>query len=761
MNQEIIQDSQHSRGYTVINVNFDAVEDLTDLFLKENPSASILSLSGFISNPDSPLSFTNPVIILQNLTAADFQSNIQAIHHRLIAPLLSNGTKIIFISEQDPFRIKTRTGFRNLHYEPNAVRNLLITHKCERLLKNRNVFIDYENPSAKTLPPEKEKVISPLVFPLDSNLDIRQQEAVNHIEGPVRLLAPAGSGKTKTLINRIVHIINAGVDQDKILAVAFNKKAALEMMSRLESLNITNVNVRTLHSMGYEIVRKKFDFSFEEEEEDKKYSPLIMEILDSLSVKESYAKRLIQNLVFLIQIHKSNFIPIKEIKERFRFLNFDYESFFFQLVEKQIDRGVLTFDDMIYFAVYALITDRRLRENYQDKFDFVLVDEFQDVNNAQLFMCEILAMPQDNLFVVGDDDQMIYGWRGASNRHILCFPQNFPGCREIILENNYRSAPSVVNKSKQLIGHNRIRVTKMIKADRKPGNESVRLSKSGKLSKQAREIARWILKLKKGDETQWEDFAILFRYNILQFPLSLALKKHSIPHSAPDYEILRRIPIGRDMIDIVTLICKPDEENPLLLQRALRKYVKKIPLSITDNINSRRDLNLFSKSDTGIKKFDSDLRKAVKISKGFLTRKQKVKKIFTIFNVLRDYDYKSGLRPANQDYEKDESVFEAIKNILEESESLEKGMELLTAISGIKTAAEQGGVRLSSIHRAKGLEFKNVAVFNCSDDIDTDTPGKLEEERRIFYVATTRAKNNLLASAPKFNPSPFLKEFFV
>ncbi|MHC1737406.1 MAG: ATP-dependent helicase [Ignavibacteriaceae bacterium] len=761
MEQVIIQDKNRSPGFTIINVNYDALGDLVSLFQKENPSAPILNISDFMSDSTLPELLAESVILIQNLSSSSFQSNIRTILNNLISPLIAKKTKIFFISETDPFKIKNKIGFRELHYSPEKISSILLTHKCERLLKSRNALIDYTVPGEKKLPPEKIRLLSPLTFPLDSDLDIHQQEAVYQIEGPVRLLAPAGSGKTKTLINRIVYLINSGVEQNKILAVAFNKKAAHEMTLRLERINITNVNVRTLHSMGYEIVRKKWGFGFKEDEDENKYLPLIKEILNAHNINEKDYKHLIQSLAFLIGLHKNNFTAISGMKEKFRFMNFDYESLFFDLAENQISQGVITFDDMIYFAVYALITDRTLRENYQDKFDFVLVDEFQDVNNAQLFMSEILAMPQDNLFVVGDDDQMIYGWRGASNSHILDFPKNFPGCTEIILENNYRSAPSIVSRSRCLIEHNRIRVPKNIRGYRKQGDESVRLYKSDKFLKQAAAISDWILKLKEKENSSWNDFAVLFRYNILQFPLSLALRKKSIPHSPLDYSLLTRIPVARDIIDLLTLICKKEEENIILMRRILKKYVRKLSFNEIDKISSYNDLTKYAESDPGIRKFLADLRKAIKISRGILTRKQKIKRIFGIFDVMKEYGYKKSIRPANQDYEKDETVYEVIRDVLINSESLEEGFKFLTGDPGPDLPENPRVVKLSSIHKAKGLEFENVALYNYSDDLDTDTPEKLEEERRIFYVAATRAKSHFLLSAPSSAPASFIKEYFV
>ncbi|GAH36428.1 unnamed protein product, partial [marine sediment metagenome] len=301
-------------------------------------------------------------------------------------------------------------------------------------------------------------------YDIDSNLDTDQIKAVSSIRGPIRALAPAGSGKTKTLINRIGHLINQGISEERILALAFNTKAREEMQNRLQEKGIYSSEIRTFHSFGYEIVRKSFKWKFQDQGIRRTKRNLLKN-----AVSKKYpipAKRNKDPLdVFqdALRQAKMELIPLEELKVEYENKIYPFQEVFHNYIEAQKQINFMDFDDMIYLAIRALLDDDSLRKEYQNRFEYILVDEYQDLNQAQLILLHLISLPENNIFVVGDDDQMIYGWRGAEIRHILDFNNRYSITKNIVLSTNYRSSKKIIRHAKWLIDHNQERVTKEIR----------------------------------------------------------------------------------------------------------------------------------------------------------------------------------------------------------------------------------------------------------------------------------------------------------
>jgi superfamily I DNA/RNA helicase len=311
-------------------------------------------------------------------------------------------------------------------------------------------------------PPVPERPDRPLAESgqADFALDPQQERAAAHGPGPILVLAPAGSGKTRTLTARIARLIDNGVPARRILALAFNERAAKEMAERLAGRFKGEVQIRTFHALGYEIVREAWDWEYEawdweyEAENEEKARRLAEEIVRShLDIPQhpGEARRLVQRALTVLAESAGRLTPYENMTVSNGGYAQSLAAAFDQWIAAQRARGLLTFTGMIYFALTGLVEDEALRSRWQTRHDFLLVDEFQDLNAAQMLLLRILASPHHNLFAVGDDDQLIYAWRGAEERHILEFETMYPEAEAIVLDTNYRSGRRIVRHARWLI----------------------------------------------------------------------------------------------------------------------------------------------------------------------------------------------------------------------------------------------------------------------------------------------------------------------
>ncbi|MFQ5615811.1 MAG: ATP-dependent helicase, partial [Anaerolineales bacterium] len=360
-------------------------------------------------------------------------------------------------------------------------------------------------------------------------------------------------GKTRTLTNRITNLINHGVPGGRILALAFNRKAMQEMNERLAARGVTGVNVRTFHSFGYEIARQA-GWHYDEATRQTTLRQLLRQAVERHATLPAHGKDPLAPYLAALRRAKLELPPLAEITVRQDGKRVPFAPIFETFLGLQTRRRALNFTDMIYQAIRALLDDDALRDAVQNQFEYVLVDEFQDLNKAQMLLLQILALPENNLFVVGDDDQMIYGWRGAEVRHILDFPKRYPTAETVILGINYRSARKIVNHSRWLIGHNPERVGKNIQARQPAPSEGtgrglldIRLHDG--VREQATGAAAWIASQKEAHGLEWDDFAVLYRANDDARNVIPALEKQGIPYAHAEESSLN----GEDL---------PDGEDP-------------------------------------------------------------------------------------------------------------------------------------------------------------------------------------------------------
>jgi len=558
----------------------------------------------------------------------------------------------------------------------------------------------------------------------------------------------------------------SGILPTEIMALAYNTKAGEEMKVRLATHGLTGVTVRTFHSLGYEICRSAgwhFDPLHAELHARQTLGDALHVFGDAHIIEESGQLPL---LAAALSRAKSELIlPLFHLPFGKRLVSF--EEFFTEYVALQQKRSELSFDDMVYVAVRLLLDNESLLCAYRERFRYILVDEFQDLNAAQRLLVRLLALPRNNLFAVGDDDQMIYGWRGATIRHLTEFTKQHPSAMQIVLNTNYRSSNDVVVHSRRLIDHNTQRIVKDIQPRHDAQQGSFTVETGATLSAQAAIVAAWITQMSLTEHLEWHDFAILFRTNVLQFPVALALEVAHIPHTPLRYEILLRTHVGR-MVTTFTRVLPTHRDTATPDLRMLLGHFH-ISRRTLDYITSWRRLEE-SSSWNEIPEWE---RKRLHRARSGLCR-------LRTMAALPEASTRSILQTAAELFEIHQRPSAAHRRtepdepddlqVLEVFLSLADRYPLFSNFSRLleqwdtqedpkcSERRERNEVTLSTIHRTKGNEYRNVVYYNMSAPSVAVAPEALEEERRVAYVALTRARDHLLVTAPTGRQSPFLSE---
>ncbi len=610
------------------------------------------------------------------------------------------------------------------------------------------------------------------------SLDSLQTAAVQHISGPIRVMAPAGAGKTRVLINRIIYLISLGVNPDGILALAFNKKAAEEMRSRLTAQNIpvadslqdSGVVVRTFHSLGYEMMQRFDGWSFNPDEHKVLMRSLLEEAvkkhLTLAKLRNRDALKPFEDMLVRFKTELPDYMDMHDNPETSA-----YPAIFDTMLESQIRHQCMNYDDMLYMTLRYLITDPEFRREMQSRFEFIMVDEFQDLNQAQLWLMKLLSAPQDNLFVVGDDDQMIYGWRGAEVKHILEFGEHYSTAATCILECNYRSHQAVIRHSRRLIEHNRKRVFKDIKPrqDAPEGLFDAHLSDS--LLSQAKKAGEWIRSIHDGNHCRWSEFAVLYRYHVYQTPVALILDQLNIPHSPVNHSYLFRSHPGRDLYSYLSVLLNPEKASREDLQRILKrpnKYITNLTihravdwpslLSLrnvpSDDINHNRNKNLIPFIES-LLSFQEEVKQQGLSPCMFLTGLDRKYRLSAFY---REYG-----QPVNErEQAGDDIIWNVILSVSQTFSDLTSFYGFIGDALYAETAPTAAGsntdqVQLTTIHRTKGNEYRFVICYNVSDRV-TENEEQIEEERRVCYVAATRGIESVLVTAPEEHYAVFVPE---
>lgn len=576
-------------------------------------------------------------------------------------------------------------------------------------------------------------------------LNPNQLKASRHESGPALVLAVPGSGKTTVIVNRIKYLIEEkGVSPYKVLAITFAKSQQLDMQRRiLEALDENyskEVSVLTIHALSYKIIR--------EYERYKKTKYTLLDVEDAPRSRDILRKIYIQKLKTYPSEEEID--QIQSILGYIKNTNEDYIDadgpFEYKVVVDDFEaykkkKHLIDFDDMLIMANDLLEKDRHIISKFKDKYEYILLDEGQDTSLIQFMILDKLINTDKNFFVVGDDDQSIYKFRGACPERILNFEKYYKGAELYRLSENYRSTPSIINASNRLIKNNKLRYTKELStssSDKTPVN----IKLFGKDLDEYRYIAKYI---KSASET----VAILYRNNISQIPLAEFLERYLI--SFTSYDKKERFFTHWIIDDIFDIYNFSLNMNDAALFRKIYYKIK--------GYLSKDDINgLYALTDIDVLKalYGSESIQSYKkdyilqLMKDFKAlRKMKPSNI--IDYIVNDMNYRGYLRSKGRDksesFNKLLTMIYFLKEIALYTKSMDELKLRLNVLRNKIYSQNESNVILSTIHGAKGLEFDTVFLVDIVDD---EIPGsnnasdvELEEERRIFYVGMTRAKKNL------------------
>ncbi len=620
------------------------------------------------------------------------------------------------------------------------------------------------------------------------DLNEPQREAVTTIEGPVMVIAGAGSGKTRALTYRIAYMIQEGIDPFCIMALTFTNKAAREMKERIMQLvnasEARNVWMGTFHSIFARILRIEAEkigftpnFSIYDTDDSK---ALMTQILKDLSLDPKvYPPK--QVLSRISSAKSSLYSPEDyandaDIQEADRKSNKPLIFKLFKLYNDRLHRAnAMDFDDILYYTNVLLRDNPDVLYKYQNHFKYVLVDEYQDTNYAQYLIVKRIAALFENICVVGDDAQSIYAFRGANIQNILNFKNDYPDYKLIRLEQNYRSTQNIVNASNSIIAHNKDQIKKKVWSDKEKG-ELISLIHANNDTEEGTLVANSIFGYRMTRHLANKDFAILYRTNAQSRSMEEALRKQNIPYKIyGGLSFYDRKEI-KDLLAYFRVVINPEDEQALLRiinypARGIGKTsIERMMVTANDQRSSIwqcMENNVFPQDfNMGtVNKF----RDFMVMIKSFQTLQAKmnafelakhITNTIGLIKVLKEDDSPEGVSRV-------ENVEELLNAIMEFSDrqvdettgetarvDLVQFMEdvaLLTDAEMKKDDGDNDYVSLMTIHSAKGLEFPYVYVVGMEENLfpgilSLSTREELEEERRLFYVAVTRAMNKLTLS---------------
>jgi DNA helicase-2/ATP-dependent DNA helicase PcrA len=605
---------------------------------------------------------------------------------------------------------------------------------------------------------------------LIKNLNSHQKEAVLCAEGPLIILAGAGTGKTRVITHRIAYLLSKGIAPWSILAVTFTNKAAAQMRQRVVDLapdSGEKVWVSTFHAFCAYFLRIEAtkiglnpNFLIYDYGEQKN---LIKDCLKELDVDEKKFK--ISSIADKISRAKDDLKSPSDIAAKAKE---DNDLFgiaiakIYQLYQKKLESsGSLDFGDLIMRAVIALEQYPVLLEYYQDKYKHIMIDEYQDTNHAQYMFAKLLAAKNKNICVVGDDDQSVYSWRGADINNILDFEGDYPNAKTVKLEQNYRSTPKILETAHNVVQHNGERVNKQLWTQN-PDDGSVSVINAATENDEASKVADLISLKSMSDGYKLSDFAIFYRTNAQSRTFEDALRRAGLPYiiigTLKFYDraeiknimaYLKLIHNPNDNISFKRIINVPKRGIGKTSLEALEKFAIIKNISIWQAIDFVQDAGLTKGAVVALKAFAALL-------KGFIDLKDKAsikeiaEKIILHSGYLKDLETENSPESRTK-IENTQELISAIDDFEKRSpdKSLAGYLAQIALISDIDSLDEsKGKVTLMTLHLAKGLEFKNVFLCGLEEGLfpigeSAFNPEELEEERRLMYVGMTRAIKNL------------------
>ncbi len=626
--------------------------------------------------------------------------------------------------------------------------------------------------------------------PILDNLTDAQREAVTHTQGPMLVVAGAGSGKTRVVTRRIAHLIRQGVPARQILAMTFTNKAAGEMKARVEELVGTTPRwVGTFHSMCARFLRYDLDKLNEGRDgrftiyDDTDQQGLVKTVLRGRDLDEKRFRP--RSLLARISKAKSDMVE----PDGFRDASWDGDVV--ETVYREYERmlrqmNALDFDDLLILTVKMLLDVPGLKERYQSRFPFVLVDEYQDTNHAQYQLMKLLAGPQQNVHATGDPDQSIYSWRGADYRNIMDFTKDFPEARLVRLEQNYRSTQTILAAANGLIGHNEDRIEKELFTE-KEGGEKLLLAQVPDERAEAAWVVDQASRLR-AEGRGFKDMAVFYRTNAQSRTFEEACMRSQVPYQVVGgvrfyqrkeiKDLLAHLKLLVNPRDVVSLgrvaDCRPTGVGDKTLA-ALADQSEAEGVAVFDLLRQTNFPQTFrGRSSAKLKRFAEWCRKL-----GAVEHKPVnacVRSVLDLSGLVEHIGSRADRDPAAEDRIEN---LDAFLNRAAEFEGDHPDADLGAFLEDVALVADvdtwdpdADQLTLMTLHAAKGLEFPVVFVVGLEDGLlphkNSWKPAMLEEERRLFYVGLTRAEERVFLCHAEFRylsgqtnvspPSRFLAE---
>lgn len=597
-------------------------------------------------------------------------------------------------------------------------------------------------------------------------LNEQQKEAVLCDQSPLLILAGAGSGKTRVITHKIAWLISRGVFPSKILAVTFTNKAAGEMKERISrlvpSIDIRNAWVGTFHSISLRILRRY------PEKAGLENNFIIYDRDDQLSLVKDLAKEEEASLTRSEVARTLN--AISRAKQDGESLALECEDPFLKRIaaryeERLLEANAVDFDNILCFTVDILKNNKEIREYYNNYFNYILVDEYQDTNRIQFDFIELLGQGKTGICAVGDEDQSIYSWRGASADNIFRFEESFPQARIIKLEQNYRSTPLILQAANSVIRNNTFRKDKALWTT-KVGGEKIRVIPNPDRESEGLAVAREIMGLKQKGE-KLSEIAVFVRTNAFTRDIEKGLRSSKIP-----YKIIGALRFfdRKEVRDILAYLKVLNNERDLVsLGRIVNTPKRGLGKQSLDLI-----LTKITREGASLRDLAADDTLSPRVLKAlipFVSLIDRVKAVFDeeglgkgLEQLLKELGYQQYLNDEYEDAgERWENVIELMNDIYEYESSAEHPdlahyLSEVTLIQDIDLLGreEAEAVSVMTLHKAKGLEYDSVIISGLEDNIlpHANSQGsyeELEEERRLFYVGLTRARKRVIltyAQAP-------------
>lgn len=609
---------------------------------------------------------------------------------------------------------------------------------------------------------------------LKSLLNKEQYEGATTIEGQVLILAGAGSGKTRVLTHRMAHMIDdLGILPYKILAITFTNKAAKEMKDRVKALigeRAEDMWISTFHSTCVRILRREIEklgykksFTIYDTSDQK---TLIKECMKALNINDKditeqeimskigKAKDNMQSPASFMREHESNFRE-KKIAD------------VYEMYQKRLkENNALDFDDLIFKTVELFKQDKETLEFYQRKFQYIMVDEYQDTNKVQYELIRLLAEKYKNVCVVGDDDQCIYQWRGADIRNILDFEKDYPDAKVIKLEQNYRSKGNILDAANVVIVNNANRKSKVLRTEQESGNK-IKIYRAYSDSDEGDFVATQINKIKEEENKSYKDFAILYRTNAQSRIFEESLRRKAIPYKILGGTRFYDRKEIKDMISYLKVLVNPTDS--ISLRRILNvpkrgigdatvnkvvDFADDYELPLWDALSTVRNIpTLTARNCGGIEIFMEMMDKFMEMSE--------IMPVSTLIEtILKETGYISELEKSKEI--EDKSRIENLKELVSDAVDFERSSEdkslsaYLEKVSLVqdtdKLQEEEDTIVLMTVHSAKGLEFPVVFMVGMENGIfpgnaSFESDAEMEESRRLCYVGITRAKEQLFMTS--------------